>query len=142
MRTLYELEPLLKHVGQSLKFASNAIERNEQLRLSLPATVPGQPRMFNRLHAIQLITMAAFVTAGARPKRAQPLAAAIVRGARAPGPLREWMVFPAGKFEKGAAIATNEPNLAALNAEFGSVPLSLVPIGAIVRMIDQLYAEE
>ena len=97
--------------------------------------------MFSRLDTIQLIAMAAFVTAGATPRRAQPLAAAIVRHVRGTAPLREWMVFPAGAFTKGTAIATNEPNLAALNTEFGNVPLSLVPIGAIVRTVDQLYAE-
>jgi hypothetical protein len=138
MKTLVELEPLLLKMGSTAKNGANWIERLEQLRYSMPPTLPGQSRMFQHIHAVELVAIAALVNGGAEPRQAAPIAAAVVRSVKATGkPAREWIIFACGNFTKGKHV--DKPDLEALTKELGMVPLSCVPIGAVVRMVDDLY---
>ena len=140
MKTLDDLEPLLVKVGATRKNGATWIERVEMLRNALPATLPGQPRQFLHYHAVHLVVMAAIVVAGAEPREAVRIAASIARSAKgSTRPAREWLVFARGDFSK--STWTDAPDSASLIERFGLVPMSLIPVGTIVRMIDELYAE-
>lgn len=141
MKTLLELEPLFVTVGGTLKNTTNYIERIDLVRNFVPAGGRGKLRLFRHHEAVFLVCLASLVTAGAAPgEEAAPIAAAIARAVKAKGkPSREWLIYKSGAF--GSGISTDETDAAKISEKFGIGPLCFVPVGAIVRMVDDLYAE-
>lgn len=141
MKTLSDIEPVLSKMGASVRDASNWIARLDDLRDRLPATIAGSARKLSRDHARDLCLIAAMVKAGAAPAMASIFSASLLRSLKATGKVqRNWLVFPAGKLDE--VIGTNAPDIAALSRQFGEVPLSLVPVGAVVRMVDDLFEDK
>lgn len=140
MKNSLDLEPLIVAVGSSWKSASNWIERIELVRNFLQPTLPGQPRQFRHHEAVLLVTTAALVAGGAKPKMAAPIAAAIARAVKANGkPAREWLIYRGGNFKKG--VHTDSTDAAEVAKQVGAGPLCFIPIGDIVRMVDRLWQE-
>lgn len=140
MKTLTELAPVLEQFGSSTRDASNWIARDKALAARLPKTIAGSAREFSRLDAIDLVSIAALVKGGAMPARAASYSAAMVRSVKATGKAsREWIVFPCGRLKD--AVGSDKPDPNEMVKHFGEVPLSFVPIGAVVRMVDKLFAE-
>jgi hypothetical protein len=137
-KTLNELAPLFAELRASVKGAANWIERVDLLRNSMPATLPGQPRMFDIFHAKELMFVAAFVKGGMRPAQASAYAALIMDEVKLRNPLPQWTVVAAGDFN--SALPVEILNSESLAQHFGSVvPLTIVPLRAVAKMVDDLY---
>jgi hypothetical protein len=137
MKTLAQLEPLLLKMGATAKNGATWIERLDHLRNSMIPTLPGQSRPFPNIKAKQLIFVAALVKAGARPAQADAYAAAAMSDIEVGQPVPEWLVVAAGDFQSG--LPTDFPDVAELTEHFGAVPLTMIPLRAIEKMVDDLY---
>lgn len=136
-KTLIDLVPQLEALGASQRNAADWIDRIDWLRHFLPPTLPGQPRMFNSMHAKALMFVAAFVKGGARPKNAAAYAASLIDAVQAGEQLAAWVVVSAGDFNH--AEPADEIDIHALTRAFGMVPITLLPVRAIAAMVDKLY---
>jgi len=138
MKTLVDLEWLLRHVGSSAKNAANWIERLNHLRKAMLPTLPGQSRLFPIMQAKQLILVAAFVQSGARPSEADEYAASFVNEIEQGAELPEFLLVQSGAFDCADPMSAAE--LEAFRDYFPTVPITIIPLRAIVALVDRLYA--
>ena len=138
MKTLTQIEPLLMKLGSNVSDASNWIARLDDFSARLKKTIGGTPRRFTRENAIELLLIAATVKAGAAPLVAASYAKSAMTRFKSTGkPSGEWLVFRCGNFT--SSTDANDPDMRALTKKSGRVPLSLVPFGEIIRMVDDLF---
>jgi hypothetical protein len=140
MKTLVDLEPTLVHLGSSAKNAANWIERLNHLSKAMLPTLPGQSRLFPKMQAKQLILVAAFVRSGARPSEADESAASFAKEAEQGVELPEFLLVQSGDFGSWSAMDSSE--LEGFRKYFPTVPITIIPLRAIARLVDDVYASE
>jgi hypothetical protein len=140
VKTLIDLEPTLIHLGSSVKNAANWIERLDHLRNAMLPTLPGQSRLFPSIKAKQLILVAALVQSGARPSQADAYAASLILDIKRGVELPEFLVVQSGNFSAASPMEYGE--LKALRDFFPAVPVTIIPVRAIVALVDNLFKDD
>jgi len=138
-KTLAEIVPIIVRLGGSQADAGNWLAR---LKFStrMKPTIAGKARQFTRLNAIELALLTAFVQVGGRPSDALKKAGHVI-GEMGGKLFREWVAFACGDLQLTTWMSA--PDLDQIEKAWGGrfvgVPVSLVPVGAIIRMVDELY---
>jgi hypothetical protein len=133
---------ILTIVDASQRDIENWVSRLK-LSTEFHETVRGRARLYSRANTLELAYIAALVRGGAELSKAAVFAAGFVRHAQGNDwkkSLREWFVFPSGDLRRG--IGSNNVDIAAIQKEFGSVTLTLINVGELVRRVNSLFKGE
>ncbi|MEN3793947.1 hypothetical protein [Fulvimarina sp. MAC3] len=135
------ISEICEHCGLNRRDIENWLGRLE-FRTEFAPVTQGVARQYTVENARELALISAFVRAGVEPRWAVAKADAVRRQILSTGGLREYVVSMNGA---GKGIATSEldaEKLTEMLAEPGCLPvLSIVHVGAVVRRVDELYAD-